>query len=209
MTLTDEQIRELCEKATAGPWSDYHDTFEPAVYTKLEDGCKGTIISRMFGLYEANTSNDAQFIAAARELVPQLLERAQRAEAQLVEQAELLSAAITGQETLQRALAEARKWVAVSEGLPKARQRVLAFYTNDCGARRIEIACYTPPRTVRAEDFLSDDYYGEGYDEYDEENDCFWVVEGWWEDSLEAEINWKIISPVTHWMPLPETPKEG
>ncbi len=108
MTLTDEQIRELCEKATAGPWSDYHDTFEPAVYTKLEDGCKGTIISRMFGLYEANTSNDAQFIAAARELVPQLLERAQRAEAQLVEQAELLSAAITGQETLQRALAEAQ-----------------------------------------------------------------------------------------------------
>lgn len=99
------------------------------------------------------------------------------------------------------------EWVRVESRLPESRRRVLVSYTNECGARRIEIACYIPPRTVRAEDFLSEDY-AEGCEEYDEENDCFWVIEGWWEDSSEAEINWQITSPVTHWAPLPEPPSK-
>ena len=54
----------------------------------------------------------------------------------------------------------------------------------------------------------------EGHDhsitEYDEENDCFWIPECWYEvNSVEDNGNWIIDSDydVTHWMPLPEAPK--
>lgn len=96
------------------------------------------------------------------------------------------------------------EWISVNERMPEAKQRVLAFYTNEYEKSRIETACYIPPRTVLVEDFLSED--AEGCEEYDEEKDCYWVVEGWWESSLESDENWMITNKVTHWMPLPKAP---
>jgi hypothetical protein len=51
----------------------------------------------------------------------------------------------------------------------------------------------------------------EGETEYDEENDCFWIPECWYEvNAIDDNGNWVIDSEydVTHWMPLPERPKE-
>jgi hypothetical protein len=105
------------------------------------------------------------------------------------------------------ALQDKVRWVPVSERLPEAKQSVLVIVKR--GQRHTEKACYIPPKTVLAEDFLSDEFDCEDAEEYDEENDCYWVVEGWWEDSWEADSNWKMSGEVTHWMPLPAQPEEG
>lgn len=97
-------------------------------------------------------------------------------------------------------------WIKTSELMPESEQRVLGFYTNEYGRSRIETAVYIPPRTVKAEDFLSED--AEGCDEYDEESDIYWVTEGWFESSWESDTNWKLNQTITHWMPLPKIPQE-
>lgn len=74
------QDLELCQKATAGPWKPFRDTFEPAIYTKLEDGCRGVCIARLEGLHGERQRNDANFIAAARTGWPEAIERAIKAE---------------------------------------------------------------------------------------------------------------------------------
>ena len=46
---------------------------------------------------------------------------------------------------------------------------------------------------------------------YDEENDCCYIPEGWWEYrhyNDDDVFNNPIDDEVTHWMPLPEIPKE-
>lgn len=44
--------------------------------------------------------------------------------------------------------------------------------------------------------------------EYDEEADAYIIPEGWWE-SVEYEDEFSAVDDfVTHWMPLPEAPKE-
>lgn len=107
------------------------------------------------------------------------------------------------------AIRKESKWISVKEQLPEALERVLVFYVNDLGKNRIDIGQHIPPKTVLAEDFLDEN--AEGCSEYDSGNDCYWVIEGWWEDSWQAEVNYKIHDVVTHWMPLPEPPvgKEG
>jgi hypothetical protein len=71
---------ELCNKATPGPWKNFSDTFEPTVYTKELDGCRGSCIARMFGLYTEHTKANAEFVAQAREGWPHAIERAIKAE---------------------------------------------------------------------------------------------------------------------------------
>ena len=92
MSMTDEQIRELCNKATEGPWEVKDSTWivnHPALeHVGIADmGGEGWIgiISVRPRAEEADIEDDAAFIAAARELVPRLLERAQKADARIVD----------------------------------------------------------------------------------------------------------------------------
>lgn len=102
------------------------------------------------------------------------------------------------------ALQEQVRWVPVGERLPEAKQEVLAIVKYN--KIHTEKVCYIPPRTVLSEDFLSDECDCESVEDYDAENDCYWVKEGWWEASFEADTNWKLSGEVTHWMPLPLPP---
>ncbi len=97
-------------------------------------------------------------------------------------------------------------WIKVELKKPPAAISVLIAHKNSLDKYWVSIAQYVPPKTVLAEDFLSNDIDTLSCEEYDEKNDCYWVIEGWWEASVSAEINWHISDEVTHWMPLPKTP---
>jgi hypothetical protein len=98
------------------------------------------------------------------------------------------------------------KWISVEDRLPESRKKVLAVYKNTHGNTRRICAEYIAPRTELCEDYYA---YEEWDGEYDEENDCYWVIAGW----RERVENWDYMScgvcegEITHWMPLPEPPK--
>jgi len=102
---------------------------------------------------------------------------------------------------------EENRWIPVSERLPESLQPVFAKVKTN-GKIFITAAQYVAPKTVLASNFL-DDEYREGAEEYDEEIDDYWVVEGWWENSIEADVNWKLSGEVIAWRPLPAAPEEG
>ena len=101
------------------------------------------------------------------------------------------------------------KWIKVEEQKPKGQLEVLVAYMNEYGVERTTTAQYVPPKSVRSEDFLDQDLEIEGVEEYDEKEDCFWVIEGWWECSEMAEINYVFSDEILYWMPKPEYPREG
>jgi len=104
-------------------------------------------------------------------------------------------------------LQKLHEWIPVSEMLPDNKQAVLVSCIYH-GKRFTQKATHIARKTVLAEDFLSDEYDCSSVEEYDEENDTYWVREGWWEDSLEADTNWALTGEVTHWQPLPPPPTE-
>lgn len=68
---TLEQIRELCERATPGPW---HPA-SVAAWNVLDDaGCRVAFCELTFQI----SAGDAAFIAASREIIPQLLAEVER-----------------------------------------------------------------------------------------------------------------------------------
>lgn len=105
-------------------------------------------------------------------------------------------------------LREERRWIPVSEK-PKTLNPVYISYVSNYNKKRYQsVASYIAPRTVLAEDFLTDECDTSSCQEYDDENDCYWVIEGWWEESTVSEIQYMIPDVVTHWMPLPQPPQE-
>jgi len=97
-------------------------------------------------------------------------------------------------------------WFSIEDKLPETKQRVIVSFTTSSGKHTyVTCADYIAPRTVPEEGYMDDDYIG--YGDYDEENDCYWTPEGFYEWSYESEINWKLSEKVTHWMPIPECPK--
>jgi len=95
-------------------------------------------------------------------------------------------------------------WVSINEGQPKTRQRVYVVCENpqDGGGvvRFQTMAEYIPYMTVKEEDYMADEYHGEG--DYNEEEGEYYTPEGFYEWQSEPEMHWKISAKVTHWMPL-------
>lgn len=105
---------------------------------------------------------------------------------------------------------EVPRWVSVTERLPEPEKEVLA-YCEQRPSRFAYVCCafYVPQKWHSEESNYSWDY--ECCSEYDEETDDYIVNEGWYERIR----NWDdynavgIADFVTHWMPLPEAPKDG
>lgn len=102
------------------------------------------------------------------------------------------------------------KWIPTAEQLPESQKIVLVSAKEKIfGWRHILMAAHIGHHEATTEDYGWQEY--EGDTEYDEENDCFWIPECWWEvNAVEGNENWILDSDyeVTHWMPLPEPPKE-
>jgi hypothetical protein len=92
------------------------------------------------------------------------------------------------------------EWIRVDERMPETGVPVIAYYKNQSGNSRRIRAAYAGPKSLEA-DLESD------FGEYDEEADTYWCPEGWYEQNEYEETHWQVDETVTHWMPLPEPPK--
>lgn len=105
---------------------------------------------------------------------------------------------------------EGRMWIPVTERLPENETDVLVAYTRKwvrgCSYSGVCTAFHTDGHT-RTED--SSYNWDTDLDmDYDEEADAYIVPEGWWETVDFGEEFFAVDADVTHWMTLPEPPKE-
>lgn len=78
----------------------------------------------------------------------------------------------------------ASPWHRVEDRLPDDEVPVLAMLHNIYGRNIVLKLCHIGHHKRTTEDYGWQEYEGET--EYDEENDCFWIPEGWWESNYHA-----------------------
>lgn len=88
--------------------------------------------------------------------------------------------------------------IPVTERLPKSGKRVIFRWVNSHDEKRTSIGFYAAPQTISADDYEDPVEY-----EYDEDNDCYWINEGWYEEGADSEYYYPIHN-VTHWCELPK-----
>lgn len=103
-----------------------------------------------------------------------------------------------------------RRWIPVTERLPESQYPVLVVaVSKGMGLPYIFKAAHINHHEITEDEYGWTD--GEYDSEYDEENDCFWIPECWYEcNAVEGNTNWVMDEDytITHWMPLPQPPKE-
>lgn len=102
----------------------------------------------------------------------------------------------------------APQWISVKDRLPEVETEVLVA----CDRNGYRFVCPTiyEDGTVLTQDSIWNWYELENYGTYSEENDDYFVPEGWWENrqfTPDDIYNSPVDCAVTHWMPLPEPPK--
>ena len=113
---------------------------------------------------------------------------------------------------IQQLEAQVPRWISVDERMPESEKPVLAVVQTNSSPvfKRITVLEHINAHEVNTEDNFDWHEY-EGDTEYDAENDCYWIPECWYEvNVVDDNPNWMLDDwwRVTHWMPLPEAPKE-
>lgn len=102
-------------------------------------------------------------------------------------------------------------WISVKDRMPESGEKVIACLQSKTfrSYRPITILAHIGEHEKTTDDYEWRDC--ECDTEYDEENDCYWIEECWYEvNVIDDNPNWIIGSDynVTHWMPLPTFPTE-
>lgn len=101
------------------------------------------------------------------------------------------------------------KWISVKDRLPESQNPVLVVaVSKGMGLPYIFKAAHINHHEITEDEYGWTD--GEYDSEYDEENDCFWIPECWYEcNAVEGNTNWVMDEDytITHWTPLPQPPK--
>lgn len=102
-------------------------------------------------------------------------------------------------------------WISVKDRLSENEQAVLVYVKGFYTTQKNETIMLTSIYTDGKHSVGDSDYYKKwswtDY-EYDEETDEFIIIEGWWGVTEDLDNMIWISGTVTHWMPLPEPPKE-
>lgn len=102
------------------------------------------------------------------------------------------------------------QWISVEDRLPEPETDVL-IVCNRNGYVFVTPAIYEDGKMLTQESAWNwSDIYGYGL--YSEEDDDYYIPEGWWENrqfNLDDVYNNPVDCTVTHWMPLPDAPAEG
>ncbi|NQZ74645.1 MAG: DUF551 domain-containing protein [Ekhidna sp.] len=99
-------------------------------------------------------------------------------------------------------------WIKIEDELPHVLQIVYVVCVAENSQRRYNyetMAVYIPYMTVKADDFMIEEYSYES--DYNEEEDEFYTREGFYEWQSVADIHWMITDKVTHWRPRIKLPK--
>lgn len=100
------------------------------------------------------------------------------------------------------------KWISVEDKLPENEMEVLAVCVRN-GFRFVCPVIYEDG-TVLTQDSTWNWYELDNYGTYSEENDDYFVPEGWWENrqfTPDDVYNNPVDCAVTRWAPLPELPE--
>lgn len=106
------------------------------------------------------------------------------------------------------------KWISVKDRLPEAETKVMVLAERRYKGRTYHVetfAIYEDGKIHREDSGVGWDYDTFSSDDFDDEADDYIVPEGWWEYMEYAHDEWTCVAiddVVTHWMPLPEPPKE-
>lgn len=105
---------------------------------------------------------------------------------------------------------KAPQWTSVEDRLPEPETDVL-IVCNRNGYVFVTPAIYEDGKMLTQESAWNwSDIYGYGL--YSEEDDDYYIPEGWWENrqfNPDDVYNNPVDCTVTHWMPLPKAPEEG
>lgn len=103
------------------------------------------------------------------------------------------------------------EWISVEDRLPENEEDVIIAYARE-GLRGDVYVCVGMAFHTDGKTTTEDSVYTWQTDyidmDYDEDADAYIVPEGWWESVSFGEEFSAVDDKVTHWMPLPEPPKE-
>ena len=95
------------------------------------------------------------------------------------------------------------RWIPIEESKPLPRELIYIVCEEENPNGEVyrfqTTAEYVPYKTIPEDDYMGDEWQGEG--DYDKEKDEYYTPEGFYEWQSETDIHYKVSAKITHWMP--------